>query len=161
VLEMSEVQAAARKVGVDIKLLEIRRAADIAPAFQALREGVQALYVCPSALVNANYARINTFALGARLPAFHAHAARRRGHLATYGARTAGCGAADRGAYGSCRRRPRSEGRARRIPRRSCKTRMGRGPDHPYRLSFCGRQSRAVFSLGERAGRAPFRIDLC
>jgi putative ABC transport system substrate-binding protein len=72
VLEMSEVQAAARKVGIDIDLLEIRRAADIAPAFQALKDGVQALYVCPGALVNANFVRINTFALGARLPAFHA-----------------------------------------------------------------------------------------
>jgi putative ABC transport system substrate-binding protein len=72
VLEMSEVQAAARKVGIDIELLEIRRAADIAPAFQALKDGVQALYVCPGALVNANFVRINTFALGARLPAFHA-----------------------------------------------------------------------------------------
>jgi putative ABC transport system substrate-binding protein len=72
VLEISEVQAAARKVGVDIEVLEIRRAADIAPAFQALKAGAQALYVCGGALVNANFARINTFALGARLPAFHA-----------------------------------------------------------------------------------------
>ena len=72
VLEMSEVQAAARKVGIDIELLEIRRAADIAPAFQTLKDGVQALYVCPGALVNANFVRINTFALGGRLPAFHA-----------------------------------------------------------------------------------------
>jgi len=32
----------------------------------------QALYVCPDALVNANYVRINTFALGARLPTIHA-----------------------------------------------------------------------------------------
>jgi putative tryptophan/tyrosine transport system substrate-binding protein len=44
VLEMSEVQAAARKVGIDTELLEIRHAADIAPAFQALKDGVQALY---------------------------------------------------------------------------------------------------------------------
>jgi putative ABC transport system substrate-binding protein len=58
VLEMSEVQAAARKVGIDIELLEIRRAADIAPAFQALKDGMQALYVCPGALVNANFVRI-------------------------------------------------------------------------------------------------------
>ncbi len=67
-----EVQAAARKVGLDLEVLEIRRAADIAPAFQALKSGAQALYVCPGALVNANYTRINTFALGARLPTFHA-----------------------------------------------------------------------------------------
>jgi putative tryptophan/tyrosine transport system substrate-binding protein len=72
VLEISEVQAAARKVGLDLEVLEIRRAADIAPAFQALKSGAQALYVCPGALVNANYTRINTFALGARLPTFHA-----------------------------------------------------------------------------------------
>jgi putative tryptophan/tyrosine transport system substrate-binding protein len=72
VLEISEVQAAARKFDVDIEVLEIRRPADIAPAFQALKGGAQALYVCPGALVNANFARINTFALGARLPAFHA-----------------------------------------------------------------------------------------
>src|SRR5262249_12512084 len=61
-----------RKVGVDIEVLEIRRAADIAPAFQALKAGAQALYVCGDALVNATHARINTLALGARLPAFHA-----------------------------------------------------------------------------------------
>ena len=72
VLEIAEVQVAARKVGVDTEVLEIRSAADIAPAFQALKSGAQALYVCPSALVNANNTRINIFALGARLPAFHA-----------------------------------------------------------------------------------------
>jgi len=72
VLEISEVQAAAGKFGLDIDVLEIRRRADIAPAFQALKGGAQALYVCPGALVNANFARINTFAMGARLPAFHA-----------------------------------------------------------------------------------------
>ena len=71
VLEISEVQAAAGKFGLDIDVLEISRPADIAPAFQALKGGAQALYVCPGALVNANFARINTFALGARLPAFH------------------------------------------------------------------------------------------
>jgi putative ABC transport system substrate-binding protein len=72
VLEISEVQAAAGKFGLDIDVLEIRRPADIAPAFQALKGGAQALYMCPGALVNANFARINTFAMGARLPAFHA-----------------------------------------------------------------------------------------
>jgi putative tryptophan/tyrosine transport system substrate-binding protein len=71
VLEIAEVQAAARKVDVDTEVLEIRSAADIAPAFQALKGGAQALYVCPGALVTANYTRINTFALVARLPAFH------------------------------------------------------------------------------------------
>ena len=69
--ELGEAQAAARKLGIDVEVLEIRRAEDIAPAFAALKSGAQALYVCPSALVNANHARINTLALGARLPTIH------------------------------------------------------------------------------------------
>ena len=72
VLEAAEVQAAARKVGLDVDVLEIRHAKDIVPAFdEALKSGAQALYVCPDALVNANHARINTLALGARLPTIH------------------------------------------------------------------------------------------
>jgi putative ABC transport system substrate-binding protein len=67
VLEMGEAQAAARKLGLDVDVLEIRRAEDIVPSFGALKSGVQVLYVCPDALVNANHARINTLALGARL----------------------------------------------------------------------------------------------
>jgi putative tryptophan/tyrosine transport system substrate-binding protein len=71
-LELAEVRAVARKFNIDIEALEIRRAEDIAPAFAALKSGAQALYVCPDALVNANYVRINTFALAARLPTIHA-----------------------------------------------------------------------------------------
>jgi putative tryptophan/tyrosine transport system substrate-binding protein len=69
--EIGEVRAAASKLGLDVDVLEIRRAEDIAPAFGALKSEVQALYVCPDALVNANHARINTLALGARLPTIH------------------------------------------------------------------------------------------
>jgi putative tryptophan/tyrosine transport system substrate-binding protein len=71
VLEIAEAQAAARKLGLDTNVLEIRRAEDIVSAFGKLGSGVQALYVCPDALVNANHARINTLALGARLPTIH------------------------------------------------------------------------------------------
>jgi putative tryptophan/tyrosine transport system substrate-binding protein len=71
VLEMGEAQAAARKLGLDVDVLEIRRVEDIASAFETLKSGVQALYVCPDPLVNANHARINTLALGARLPTIH------------------------------------------------------------------------------------------
>jgi ABC transporter substrate binding protein len=60
VLEMGEAQAAARKLGLDVDVLEIRRVEDIASAFETLKSGVQALYVCPDPLVNANHARINT-----------------------------------------------------------------------------------------------------
>ena len=70
-LEIFEAQAAARKLGLDADVLEIRRAEDIGPAFGTLKSDVQALYVCPDPLVNANHARINTLALGARLPTMH------------------------------------------------------------------------------------------
>jgi len=72
VLEVTEVRGVARKFGLDVKLLEIRRAEDISPAFDALGNDTQALYVCSSALFNANIARINSRALGARLPTINA-----------------------------------------------------------------------------------------
>jgi putative tryptophan/tyrosine transport system substrate-binding protein len=71
VLELSEVQAAASALGLEVDKLEIRRAQDITPAFEALKGRAEALYVCIDALVNANRIRINTLALGARLPTMH------------------------------------------------------------------------------------------
>jgi putative ABC transport system substrate-binding protein len=68
VLEMAGAQAAARKLGLEVTKSEIRRAEDIAPAFDALRGRAEALYVCNDPLVNTNRIRINTSALGARLP---------------------------------------------------------------------------------------------
>ena len=46
VLEIGEARAAASKIGLDVDVLEIRRAEDIVPAFGALASGAQALYVC-------------------------------------------------------------------------------------------------------------------
>ena len=71
VLEMGEAQAAARTLGLEVVRSEIRRAEDIAPAFEALKGAAQALFVCPDATINANHARINTMALAARLPTMH------------------------------------------------------------------------------------------
>ena len=71
VLEMGEVQAAGRAFGLDVAVLEVRRAADIAPAFETLKGRAQALYVAADPLVTANRIRINTLALGARLPTMH------------------------------------------------------------------------------------------
>ena len=70
--EAAEAQAAAHKLDIEIEMLEIRRAEDIAPGFEKLKSGVQAIYVCPDALINTNIARINILALGARLPTIHA-----------------------------------------------------------------------------------------
>jgi putative tryptophan/tyrosine transport system substrate-binding protein len=71
VLEMNEVQAAARTLGLDVVASEIRRAEDIAPAIDALKGRADALYVVTEALVNTNRIRLNTLALGARLPTLH------------------------------------------------------------------------------------------
>jgi putative ABC transport system substrate-binding protein len=71
VIEMSEVQAAAPTLGLEVVALEIQRAEDIAPAFEALKDRADALYVITDALVSTNRIRINTFALAARLPTMH------------------------------------------------------------------------------------------
>jgi putative ABC transport system substrate-binding protein len=71
VLEMGEAQAAARTLGLEVAVVEIRRAEDIGPAFEALKGRADALYVCGDALVVSNRMRINTFALSARLPTVH------------------------------------------------------------------------------------------
>ena len=72
VLEIGEVQAAARTLGLEVVTLEIRRAEDIAPAFDTLNGRADALYVCVDPLVTTNRVRINTLALGARLPTMYA-----------------------------------------------------------------------------------------
>jgi|307.fasta_scaffold02814_7 putative ABC transport system substrate-binding protein len=69
VLEMGGVQATARTFGLQITQLEIRKADDIAPAFETLNGRADALYVVDDALITANRSRIITLALGARLPA--------------------------------------------------------------------------------------------
>ena len=71
VLDMREVQAAARTLGLEVIKLEIRRGEDIAPAFEALKGRADALYVCIDPLVNTHRIRINTLALAARLPTMH------------------------------------------------------------------------------------------
>jgi len=71
VLDLREVLTAARTLGLEVVTSEIRRAEDIAPAFDALAGRVDAMYVAAEQLVNANHVRINTLALGARLPTMH------------------------------------------------------------------------------------------
>ena len=68
VLEVGEVQAAARALGLEVAAFEIRRADDIAPAFAALNGQADALYGAADALLGVNRARIIALALGARLP---------------------------------------------------------------------------------------------
>jgi putative ABC transport system substrate-binding protein len=66
--EMDEVRTAARALGLELTVFEIRRAEDITPAFEALKGRADALYVVGEALTVTNQLRINTLALGAKLP---------------------------------------------------------------------------------------------
>ena len=72
VLEIREVHEAARTLGLEVVTLEIQRAEDIAPAFETLKRGVEALYVVGDPLVTTNRIRINNMALAARMPTMHA-----------------------------------------------------------------------------------------
>jgi putative ABC transport system substrate-binding protein len=86
VRESDEAQAAARTFGFDITKHAIRRAEDIAPAFEAFKSQTDALYIVEDALVFANRAPIVTLALEARLPtSFTASAIVRAGGLMSYG----------------------------------------------------------------------------
>jgi putative tryptophan/tyrosine transport system substrate-binding protein len=68
---------------------EIRRAEDIAPAFEALQGRADAIYVCFDALTTSNRGRINTLALVARLPTMHGNRELLEGGgLISYGANT-------------------------------------------------------------------------
>jgi putative tryptophan/tyrosine transport system substrate-binding protein len=71
VLDMREVQAAARTLGLEVITSEIRRGEDIVPAFEGLNGRADALYVCIDPLVGTHRIRINTLALAARLPTMH------------------------------------------------------------------------------------------
>jgi putative ABC transport system substrate-binding protein len=71
VMEMREVQETARAFNLEVSTFEIRRAEDIAPAFEALKGRAEALYVASDPLLGSNRVRIGILALGARLPTMH------------------------------------------------------------------------------------------
>jgi putative ABC transport system substrate-binding protein len=86
VLEMAEVQAAARALGLEVATLEIQGAEDIAPAFETLKARADALYIETDALISIHRIRINTLALAARLPTMHSvRAYVEAGGLMSYG----------------------------------------------------------------------------
>src|SRR5262249_28672407 len=63
-LELGELQAAGRTLGIQVDTLEIRRPLDIASALEAVKGRADALYVCQDLLTLGNRQRINTLALG-------------------------------------------------------------------------------------------------
>jgi ABC-type uncharacterized transport system substrate-binding protein len=87
VQEMGEVEASARTLGIDVVRLEIRRAGDIAPAFDALKGRADALYICSDPFAVTEQVRIITLAQGARLPSISGLGGFvEAGGLMTYGA---------------------------------------------------------------------------
>jgi putative ABC transport system substrate-binding protein len=86
-LEMREAEAMARALGLETIRSEILRGEDIAPAFDALKGRVEALYVCNDPLAATNRVRINILAVGVRLPTmFIAREYVDAGGLMSYGA---------------------------------------------------------------------------
>jgi putative ABC transport system substrate-binding protein len=71
VLEISEVQKAARTLAIEVAAFGIRRDEDIAGAFEAFRDRAEALYCLANPIIFTNRIRINTFALAARLPTMY------------------------------------------------------------------------------------------
>ena len=67
-LEMSEAQTAASKLGLQVITSAIRRVEDIELAFEAIEGQADALYVVGDPLQFTHRIRINTLALGLRLP---------------------------------------------------------------------------------------------
>jgi putative ABC transport system substrate-binding protein len=61
----------ARTLGVEVVTLEIHRAEDIVPSFETLKGGADAIYIPADPLIFSKLIRINTLALGARLPTMH------------------------------------------------------------------------------------------
>src|SRR5262245_4763743 len=64
--ETRQVQAAAAALGLESFPVAIRRAEDIGPAFEGLRERVDAIYVAANPLILSNIVRISILAVGAR-----------------------------------------------------------------------------------------------
>jgi len=71
-LEIEDLKAATRTLGLDFAVFEIRRAEDIAPLFEAIKDRAEALYVIGSdPLVTTRRIAISTLAAAARLPTMH------------------------------------------------------------------------------------------
>ena len=69
--EMSEARTAAQTLGLEIVTREILRAEEIAPAFEALKGAAEALYICSAPIFTNNRIRIQTLAMGERLPTIY------------------------------------------------------------------------------------------
>jgi len=70
-LQTDAVKAAAGGFGLDVAIIEVRRAEDIAPAIESLKGRADALIVPSEPLYNTNRIQINSWALRAQLPTIY------------------------------------------------------------------------------------------
>lgn len=70
--EMDKVERRARRLGIDVDTLDIRKATQIAPAIKRLTGNADALYVCTDPLLTHHRIGINILAASAGLPTMHA-----------------------------------------------------------------------------------------
>jgi putative ABC transport system substrate-binding protein len=89
VLEMGHIKDAITAAGLESVPAEVRRAEEIEPAFAALQNDADAVYVCSAdPLINNNRDRINALALAARLPTMYGEKPyAESGGLVSYGAK--------------------------------------------------------------------------
>ena len=80
-MQVKEFDTGTRMLGLEALTFEIRHADEIVSAFDQLKGRADALYVPADPLVNSNRVRINTLALGARLPTMFTN----RGYVAAGG----------------------------------------------------------------------------
>jgi len=66
---MSELEAAARSLKLDLVVRQVRQAEDIEPAFESLKNRADAIFVMGGPLAVSNRTRIHTLAMRTRLPA--------------------------------------------------------------------------------------------
>jgi putative tryptophan/tyrosine transport system substrate-binding protein len=71
VLEMREVLTTARSVGLEVTPIEVRQAAEIVSAIEALKGRADSLYVATDPLIFSNRIQINALAQAARLPTIY------------------------------------------------------------------------------------------
>lgn len=86
--EIADIRAAARKLGLDVAVFEIRQVEEIGGVFEtALKQRAEALYVVGDTVLNSNRVRVATLAMNARLPTmFGSQDSVEAGGLMSYGA---------------------------------------------------------------------------
>jgi putative tryptophan/tyrosine transport system substrate-binding protein len=86
--EIADIQAAARTLGLDVAVFEIRQVEEIGEVVEiALKRRAEALYVVGDTVLNSNRFRVATLAMNARLPTmFVSQESVEAGGLMSYGA---------------------------------------------------------------------------